>query len=246
MKSARDYSPSTWRRLVLIRERLERFLFRRGYESISTPVLESTELFLRKSGGELAARMYSFTDPSGRRVSLRPEFTSSVVRACIEGALTGPVPQRWQYCGTVFRYEGPEAGSLEFQQLGAEMIGVASPQADAEVLALAMQGLSALGVKGHSLRIGHMGVINAMLDGLGLSERARVFVLGSFGLFKEGEEGIAAVRTRAHQLGLLGDEESSSLSLLARKMESGEAAQMVEGFLGKGVSGLTGQRSAEE
>ncbi len=73
--SPADYSPARWRRLVTIRERIERFLDRRGYQTVATPVLESTDLFLRKSGGELAARMYSFVDPSGRRVSLRPEFT---------------------------------------------------------------------------------------------------------------------------------------------------------------------------
>ncbi len=246
MKPARHFSPATWRRLAIIRQRLERFLDRRGYTVIGTPILENTELFLRKSGGELAARMYSFTDPSGRRVSLRPEFTSSVVRAFAEGLLEGPMPQRWQYCGPVFRYEGPEAAATEFQQLGAEMFGVEGEFADAEVLALAAQGLSALGVTGHRLRIGHVGVVNAMLEGLGLSERARVFVLSSFGHLRQGDTGAAEVRARAHQLGLLQEDEGRRLSLLAQRMEAGEAEEMVQGFLGKGVTGLTGQRTPEE
>ena len=58
--------------------------------------------------------MYSFVDPSGRHVSLRPEFTSSVVQGIVDGALKGPMPQRWQYCGPVFRYEGESDGPSEF------------------------------------------------------------------------------------------------------------------------------------
>ena len=246
MRSARDYSPAGWRRLVTIHERLERFLDRRGYDTLATPILESTELFLRKSGGELAARMYSFTDPSGRRVSLRPEFTSSVVRSFVGGGLPGPLPQRWQYYGTVFRYEGPEMGGLEFQQLGAELIGARGAAADAEVLAIAVGGLSALGVRGHRLRIGHMGVVNAMLEGLGLSERARVFVLGSIGTLRDGEAGAEEVRARATELGLLGQRTAHGLARLARSMDPKDAEAMVEGFLAQGVNGMTGQRTPEE
>ena len=244
--SPRDYSPARWRRLVTIRERLELFLGRRGYETVATPVLESTELFLRKSGGELAARMYSFVDPSGRRVSLRPEFTSSVVQGIVDGALKGPMPQRWQYCGPVFRYEGEPDGGSEFQQLGAELVGAGGAVADAEVLALAAQGLTAIGVKGHRLRIGHIGVVNAMLDALGLSERARVFVLRSFGELASGPRGLDGVRARALEMGLLPSEGTRRITQLARRMAPEDAEDMVEGFLGQGIDGMTGQRTPEE
>jgi len=251
LKTARDYSPALWRRLVTIHKRLESFLDRRGYDVTATPILESTDLFLRKSGGELASQMYSFTDPSGRQVSLRPEFTSSVVRQFIDGNLKGPMPQRWQYYGTIFRYEGNSEGKdapegLEFQQLGAEIVGSSSEFADAEVLATAVQGLTTLGVRGHKLRIGHMGVVNAMLDALGLSERARVFVVNSLGDLRAGDAGVETVRQRATDLGLLGEERTQSLSQLARNMAPDDAEGMVEGFLAQGVTGLSGQRTAEE
>jgi histidyl-tRNA synthetase len=248
MKTAREYSPALWRRLDIIRGRLQRFLDRRGYDVLATPILESTELFLRKSGGELAARMYSFIDPSGRPVSLRPEFTSSVVRSYVEGSLRGALPQRWQYSGTVFRYERTlgEPTGFEFQQQGAELLGVADATADAEVLATAAQGLTALGVKGHRLRIGHMGVVNAMLDSLGLSERARVFILRNFGTLRGGAAGMAQVRARATDLGLLGAKNPRSLTQLARRMDPEDAESMVEGFLAEGVTGLAGQRTPEE
>lgn len=250
MKTARDYSPSDWRRLVVISDRLERFLDRRGYEVVSSPILEQTDLFLRKSGGELAAQMYSFIDPSGRSVSLRPEFTSSVVRQYIDGSLKGPMPQRLQYRGTVFRYEGAGEGDrpsgLEFQQLGAELLGASGEAADAEVLATAVQGLTTMGVRGHRLRIGHLGVINDMLDSLGLSERARVFLINSLDDLRLGEVGIASVRERATDLGLLGEERTQALTELARRMPAEDAEGMVEGFLAQGVAGITGQRTPEE
>jgi len=252
VKTARDYAPSDWRRLVVISDRLERFLDRRGYQVVTTPILEHTDLFLRKSGGELAAQMYSFIDPSGRNVSLRPEFTSSVVRQFIDGTLKGPLPQRWQYCGTVFRYEGrgqdePDAShGLEFQQLGAELLGVSGEAADAEVLATAVQGLTTLGVTGHKLRIGHMGVVNDMLDRLGLSERARVFIVNSFADLRSGAAGVNAVRGRATDLRLLGEEGTRTLTELARRMPPEDAEGMVEGFLAQGVAGIAGQRTPEE
>ncbi len=249
MGNTRDLAPQAWRRMATIRGRLETFLGRRGYDVIGVPSLEQTELFLRKSGGELAARMYSFTDPSGRRVSLRPEFTSSVVRAYAEGTLGGPLPLRLQYHGPVFRYEGEGAGrsgAIEFEQVGAELIGAGSEVADAEVIALAAQGLALLGVRGHRLRIGHVGVVNALLAALGLSERARVFVLGSLGDLRTGGAGPDAVHRRAEDLGMLSQRRRRQLTSLAGRLETEDAQEMVEGFLTDAVSGATGQRSAEE
>jgi histidyl-tRNA synthetase len=252
VKTAPDYTPSDWRRLVVISDRLRLFLDRRGYQVVTTPILEHTDLFLRKSGGELAAQMYSFVDPAGRHVSLRPEFSSSVVRQYIDVSLKGPMPQRWQYYGTVFRYEGvsqqgTEAPTgLEFQQLGAELLGASGEAADAEVLATAVQGLTVLGVRGHKLRVGHMGVVNEMLDRLGLSERARVFIVNSFADLRVGAAGVDAVRDRAMDLRLLGEENTRALADLARRMPAADAEGMVEGFLAQGVAGIAGQRTPEE
>ena len=245
MKLSQDHSPARQRRIVSIRTRLERFLERRGYSPVATPMLESTDLYLKKSGGELAARMYSFTDPSGRRVSLRPEFTSSVVQAFVNGSLKGPLPQRWVYSGPVFRYESG-SGDGEFEQLGAELLGSGGAAADAEVLALAAQGLTALGVTGHKLRIGHMGVVASMLDSLGLSERARVFMMGSLAKLRSGEESAADVRGKAVRLGLLSPESTKRLARIAREMPAEDASAMVHGFIGDGMDGGTGQRTPED
>ena len=249
MGNTRDLAPQAWRRMATIRGRLETFLGRRGYDVVGVPSLEQTELFLRKSGGELASRMYSFTDPSGRRVSLRPEFTSSVVRAYAEGTITGPLPLRLQYHGPVFRYEGEgegHSGAIEFEQVGAEMIGAGGEVADAEVIALAAQGLALLGVRGHRLRIGHVGVANALLGAFGLTERARVFILGSLDDLRAGGLRAESVHRRAEDMGMLSQRKRRQLTSLASRLATEDAKEMVEGFLADAVSGATGQRSAEE
>ena len=246
LSGTRDLAPQDWRRLSVVQQRLETFLDRRGYEPVSTPTLETTDLFLRKSGGELAARMYSFVDPSGRRVSLRPEFTSSVVRAYVEGTLETQLPLRFRYGGSVFRYSPDEPGPREFLQFGAELLGAGRTAADAEVLAFAVQGLSALGITGHRLRIGHLGVVNAMLEALRLSERARVFLLGSLPALRQGADGREQVRRRAAELGLLRGDSRRDLSGLAQRLEVGDAQEMVEGFLAEAVTSTIGQRTPEE
>ena len=245
MKLSPDHPPARQRRIDDVRSRLQTFLARRGYRRVATPMLEPTDLFLRKSGGELAARLYSFTDPRGSGVSLRPEFTSSVVRAFVDGSLRGPLPQRWMYAGPVFRYES-EDGAGEFEQCGAEMLGAGTAAADAEVLALAAQGLSALGVSGHRLRIGHMGVVAAMLTALGLSERARVFVMRSLAPLGSGEESIEDIRGRAEGLGLLNPETARSPARITRGMSMEDASATVRGLIGRGAAGARGRRTPDE
>ncbi len=245
MSNLREQSLARQRVVAGSRIRLERFLQRRGYQPVMTPMIEPTDLFLKKSGGELAARMYSFTDPSGRRVSLRPEFTSSVVQAFVDGALPGPSPQRWCYSGLVFRYEkGGDSG--EFEQLGAELIGAGGVAADAEMLALAVQGLTVLGVRGHRLRIGHVGVTAAMYEALGLSERSSVFLMGSLVALRSGSESPEDIRANAARLGLLAPETNEHVSRITREMAPEDAAEMVRSFVGQGVSGSTGQRTPDE
>ena len=86
-------------------DRLREVFFLHGYQVLETPILEPTELFLRKSGGELAARLYTFTDQGGNQVSLRPEYTASILRYYMEQPNSGLLSMRVQYAGPVFRHE---------------------------------------------------------------------------------------------------------------------------------------------
>lgn len=227
-----------------INARLKKFFERRGYEPFSTSMLERTDLYLKKSGGELASRMYSFTDPSGVEVSMRPEFTSSVVKNYVAGLLRGPIPQRWTYSGSVFRYDPGSSG--EFQQIGAELLGAGNSDADAEIVGMASQSLSTIGIRGHKVRIGHMGVIAAMLESLGLSKRACVFLLRNISQLPAYGGGLAQLRENAARLGLLSSGNNSDLARIAREMPPEDAIQMVQGFIGEGMNGALGQRTPEE
>ena len=210
LRGMQDQQPDQTRILSWVGLTLGDFLAGYGYRRIDTPLLEETELFLRKSGGELASKMYTFTDPGGRRVSLRPEFTSSVVRAHLQGLGDGQFPLRWQYRGPVFRYEMDEAEYRQFTQAGAELIGAAGPWSDAEVMAIACQGLARLGI-GCQIVIGHMGFIGALLEEQGISDRAGLFLLNSISDLRRGDEGVGEVIRRAGVLGLSQSDSETSV-----------------------------------
>lgn len=158
---------------------LERHFAAHGYRSIDTPVVEATELFLRKSGEERAAQMYAFSYRN-RQIALRPEFTASIVRAYVAELQGAPLPLRLAYCGPVFRYEKPQAGrSRQYTEAGVELLGAAGPAADAEVIHLALSSLEALGLDDCTLRLGHLGTVGAFLASLPLDERVRDWFLWS-------------------------------------------------------------------
>ncbi len=121
-----------------------------GFAEISTPIFEFTEVFARPIGEHtdiVSKEMYTFTDRGGEEVSLRPENTAGVVRAVLSNGLTQSTPLKFFYSGPMFRYERPQKGRFrQFHQIGVELLGVAQPQADIEVIALGRRILAALGI----------------------------------------------------------------------------------------------------
>ena len=228
-------------------DRFREVFFLHGYQFLETPILEPTELFLRKSGGELAARLYTFTDQGGNQVSLRPEYTASILRYYLEQPNSGLLPMRVQYAGPVFRHEVGSNVYRQFTQVGAELLGSSNPRADAEVLSLSCQTLSGLGLSGHRLEIGDLGILHQILESLDLSERAIVFILSSISELKKGQEGLAGVKERAKQLRLLmSDHQQTYLSGAIRDMEEGEARELLHGLLQWTDVGSFGQRGPSE
>ena len=200
----RDATGLAYRRLMQTAEGLSGYLGGRGYGMIDTPMLEDTELFVRKSGAELTSRLYTFTDPGGRRVSLRPEFTSSVIRHFIQERGSIPIPVRWQYNGPVFRYQrGNDAQYHQFNQVGAELIGAGGVEADIEVLSLAWEGLQETGLQDYRMSIGHIGVLNDLLAQYGLSEPAKLFVISNVQGLRSGHTNVARLMRQAGDAGLL-------------------------------------------
>ncbi len=133
-----------------------------GFSEIRVPVFEHTEVFLRSVGDTtdvVQKEMYTFDDKGGRSITLRPELTAGVVRSAIEkGLVNGALPVKVCYIGGCYRYEKPQAGRLrEFHQFGVECVGAAEPNADAEVIALARQVLTSVGIEKISLEINSIG-----------------------------------------------------------------------------------------
>ena len=150
-----------------------------GYREVRTPIVEEADLFLRKSGGELAARLYRVEDPGGRKAALRPELTASTIRAFITLVDQPLLPVRWRYRGPVFRRQtsAGASGLNQVTQVGAELIGSSSHLADVETVLVACDGIRRAGVEGASVRFGHLGIVSGLLRAFGLSDRAELFLL---------------------------------------------------------------------
>ncbi len=123
---------------------------RYGFGEIATPIFEFTEVFKRTLGETsdvVTKEMYTFTDRGGDEITLRPEYTAGIARAFISGGLSQQLPLKFYGYGPMFRYERPQKGRMrQFHQLDVEILGVAEPLADIEVIAVGAQLLDELGL----------------------------------------------------------------------------------------------------
>ncbi|MBN4064139.1 ATP phosphoribosyltransferase regulatory subunit [Dehalococcoides mccartyi] len=220
----------------------------RGYDRAETPILEQTELYIRKSGGALSSRLYGFQEPGGLNVSLRPEFTSAILRQVAEDENSvGPV--RRMYDGPVFRYAGPEDEdgdkTRQFTQLGAELIGAPAPSADGEVIAMALEGLDSLGISNARVVVGHVGVVMAALTEFNLSERAKLFLINSIEALKSGDSD--AVTENATALGFISDSVVDNTQADAdRERIAATIEQVMSEGIGVTLGKNTGARSPDD
>jgi histidyl-tRNA synthetase len=150
VRGTQDLLPEAARRHRQVRETARAVAGLYGFVEMATPIFEFTEVFARPIGEHtdiVAKEMYTFTDRGGEEVTLRPENTAGVVRAVLSNGLIQSVPLKFFYSGPMFRYERPQKGRFrQFHQIGVELIGVAQPQADIEVIASGRRILDALGV----------------------------------------------------------------------------------------------------
>lgn len=171
-RGTRDFLPQeTWRR-GLARKTMQEVLERWGYQEVSTPTFEHLELFTEKSGASVLEEIYCFQDKGGRDLALRPELTAPVMRMYVSEMQNSPKPLRLYYYGNCFRYERPQKGRFrEFWQLGAELIGGARPDSEAEAIALADQLIRSAGIRG-DIHLGYLGLIRAILERIDEGKRA--------------------------------------------------------------------------
>jgi histidyl-tRNA synthetase len=132
-----------------------------GYQEIRVPIVERTELF-KRSIGEVTdiveKEMYTFDDRNGVSITLRPEATAGIVRACMEHSLLRNQRQKFFSTGPMFRYEKPQKGRYrQFHQFDVEALGFAGPDIDAELLILLARLWRLLGITHVSLQINTLG-----------------------------------------------------------------------------------------
>jgi ATP phosphoribosyltransferase regulatory subunit len=143
---------------------------REGYARVEPAVLQPVEAFVELSGEDIRRRMFVTQDAAGTELCLRPEYTIPVCRRHL--AVSTDLPAAYSYCGPVFRLRAGETG--EFPQAGIESIGRPdAAAADAEILALAIEGLELLGCRSCEVRLGDMGLLDALLSALGLGPALR-------------------------------------------------------------------------
>ena len=185
-------------------------LYSHGYQPIETPLIEQTELFLRRSGGLLSSQLFDFLAPDGSDISLRPELTAPVIRYALEQGIT-VYPMRYQYASPIFRYterpfDAPPnsvPSKRQYIQAGAELIGATQAAADGEIIATAYEMAKRLGIADVAIRVGHIGLIWEMLGHFDLSERAALFLANHVSDFSTSKDDGAAVEAEAVRLGLM-------------------------------------------
>jgi histidyl-tRNA synthetase len=132
-----------------------------GYGEIRLPLLERTELFKRSIGeftDIVEKEMYTFEDRGGESLTLRPEATAGIVRACITNGLLHNQRQRLWCLGPMFRYERPQKGRYrQFHQIDVEALGYPGPDVDAELILMSARIWRRLGLRGLALKLNSLG-----------------------------------------------------------------------------------------
>ncbi|MBT7957024.1 MAG: histidine--tRNA ligase [Rhodospirillaceae bacterium] len=151
VRGTQDILPEESRLYRRVEETAFEVAERYGFGEITTPIFEFTEVFSRTLGDTsdiVTKEMYTFEDKGGDQITLRPENTAGVARAFISNGLQQNLPLKLFYRGPMFRYERPQKGRRrQFRQVGVEILGVATPQADIETISIAQTFLEELGLK---------------------------------------------------------------------------------------------------
>jgi ATP phosphoribosyltransferase regulatory subunit len=160
----RDYLPESLTKQRYLEKQLTSCMASWGYREILTPTLEYYDT-VGEASATLDSKLFKLLDKQGRTLVLRPDVTAPIARVASSLLKNEPRPLRLMYNTSVFRAQEKEAGrNAEFLQSGVELIGDPTPEADGEVIALAIASLKATGVKDFRIAIGHVGFIEGLLE----------------------------------------------------------------------------------
>ncbi len=209
-----------------------------GFEEIDGPTFEHLDLYTAKSGPEIVSELFSFRRAGGDvDYALRPEFTPTLARMYAAQAGSLPKPTKWFSIGPFFRAERPQRGRLrEHIQWNLDIIGDDSPAADAEIIAVAVEGLQRLGIpsKNVTVKISHRELVAGALRGAGLAQQQIEPAM----LLLDRKERMpkAAFETECRAIGLdhdqykeVIDRESGMINDAIRAQEQGQSRQAPRG-----------------
>lgn len=177
-RGTRDFTPEQMHKHQTTLNNIRTTFHLFSYEEIQTPTFENLELFTAKSGDSIIEELYNFTDKGGRELALRPELTAPVMRFYIEQLQMHPKPLKLFYTGNCFRYDRPQKGRYrEFWQAGCELIGPNTPEAHAELIALAYTIFQNLKLKNIVVNIGNLTIINTFFTILNITDEQKTHLL---------------------------------------------------------------------
>ena len=166
-----DFLPEAAAKIDSIESRLRRVFELWGFRRIITPRLEYEDVLATGMGDELKDRTYRFDDrQSGRLLALPPDITPQIARIAATRMSSLPLPYRISYSGRVLRQTEIQAGrSREIFQTGVELIGLSSPEADAEMIVMAIEAMQVLGLEDFTIDLGQVEFCHGVFQASGLS-----------------------------------------------------------------------------
>lgn len=173
-EGVRDIYNVEYGKKLALENRLKKTLHLFGYHDIQTPTFEYFDVFRKEIGTIPSKDLYKFFDKEGNTLVLRPDITPSIARVAATLFGEEDLPIRLCYTGNTFINHSNNQGRLrEVTQMGAELIGDDSVEADAEMLAMVMESMQAIGLKEFQLSVGHLGFFQSLIEDAALDEEAR-------------------------------------------------------------------------
>ena len=182
-KGVADFLPEKAAKIGYIQEKILRVFELWGFRRLITPLLEFQDVMALALGDDLKEKMFRFDDrQTGRLIVIPPDITPQVARIVATRMRGYPLPHRLYYSGRVLRHAEIQSGrSREIFQAGVELIGLVSPEADAEMAAMAVEVLQGLGFEGFGIAVGQVEFFRGILDSAGFSPASRELLRDAIG-----------------------------------------------------------------